>query len=57
MLDREFCPSCIPDPLFVPIVGIDGQIFYFQPGTLEVLRDCPKVTQVPGGILCEELGM
>ncbi|OCH92096.1 hypothetical protein OBBRIDRAFT_475629 [Obba rivulosa] len=56
MLDHELDSSSTPDPLYVPIVGIDGQIFYFQPGTMEILRDCPRVAQVPGGILCEELG-
>ncbi|EMD38224.1 hypothetical protein CERSUDRAFT_152945 [Gelatoporia subvermispora B] len=56
MINREINPPCTPDPLYLPIVGINGQIFYIQPATMEVLRDCPKVAQAPGGILCEELG-
>ncbi|KAF7800294.1 hypothetical protein EIP86_011542 [Pleurotus ostreatoroseus] len=60
MLDRELYPRMTPDPLFVPIhgiVGIGGDMtFYWQPATMEVLRDRPSAAQVRGGILCEELG-
>ncbi|GJE96414.1 DEAD/DEAH box helicase [Phanerochaete sordida] len=56
MMQRELQPGVIPDPLYVPLHGIDGSVFYFQPATMEVLRECPTVAQTRGGILCEELG-
>ena len=57
MIQREVNPGSIPDPVYVPIVGIDGTTFFLQPATLEILRDRPSQSQIPGGILCEELGM
>ncbi|KAF7295657.1 Helicase C-terminal domain-containing protein [Mycena indigotica] len=45
-----------PDPLFLPVKGMNAQEFYFQPGTMEVLIERPKVDSARGGILCEELG-
>ncbi|KII88156.1 hypothetical protein PLICRDRAFT_175794 [Plicaturopsis crispa FD-325 SS-3] len=57
MMQREHSPRDIPDPLYVPIVGMTGQdTFYLQPAHMEVLRDRPRVTQNRGGVLCEELG-
>ena len=56
MIQRELQPGSIPDPLYVPLYGLGGTNFYFQPATMEVLRDCPTVAQTRGGILCEELG-
>ena len=55
-MQRELQPGVIPDPLYVPIHGIDGSNFYFQPATMEVVHDRPTVAQTRGGILCEELG-
>jgi hypothetical protein len=45
-----------PDPLFIPIVGIDGQQFHLQPAKMLILKGAPKVSPTRGGILCEELG-
>lgn len=56
MLQKELLHSHIPDPLYVPMRGIDDKIFYFQPATMEVLASPPKVWQSCGGILCEEMG-
>lgn len=57
MLVREQEHRRIPDPLYVPLSGLDNKTFFFQPATLEVLSECPHVTEYSGGILCEELGM
>ncbi|KAA1469224.1 hypothetical protein DENSPDRAFT_795695 [Dentipellis sp. KUC8613] len=56
MLQKELQPVDIPDPLYIPLSGLDGSVFYLQPGTMELLKDQPMVSQVKGGILCEELG-
>lgn len=56
MIQKETCPSDIPDPLFISIVGIDGREFYLQPSTMEILQERPIVQQNRGGVLCEELG-
>lgn len=56
MLQKELDPRDVPDPLFIPLVGVNGEEFYFQPGTMEILRERPMVAPNRGGILCEELG-
>lgn len=56
MIQKETCPVDIPDPLFIPIIGIDGREFYMQPATMEILQERPMVQQNRGGVLCEELG-
>ena len=56
MISREIHEKSVPDPLYIPIVGIDGTTFYLQPATMEILCDRPHVEQAHGGILCEELG-
>lgn len=56
MLQKELDLVDIPDPLFVPIVGVDSTTFYLQPATMEVLAERPLVSPTRGGILCEELG-
>ncbi|KAH9950194.1 SNF2 family N-terminal domain-containing protein [Amylocystis lapponica] len=56
MMAREVRKDTVPDPVYIPIKGIDGGIFHLQPTTMEILRECPRVEQARGGILCEELG-
>lgn len=56
MVQREMHSDIILNPLYVPIHGLDGRIFYLQPATMEILQSCPTVSQNRGGILCEELG-
>ena len=56
MIEREINPRNAPDPHFIPLTGMDGKVFYFQPARMEVLRERPVVTQNRGGVLCEELG-
>ncbi|TFY64960.1 hypothetical protein EVJ58_g2267 [Rhodofomes roseus] len=56
MLAWELEPSSAADPLYIPITGIDGAVFYLQPETFEIQQECPRVVQTRGGILCEELG-
>ncbi|EKM55021.1 uncharacterized protein PHACADRAFT_142857 [Phanerochaete carnosa HHB-10118-sp] len=56
MIQRELQPGVIPDPLYVPVYGLDNSVCYIQPATMELLRECPTVAQTRGGILCEELG-
>lgn len=56
MIQKETRPADIPDPLFIPIVGINGREFYMQPSTMEILQERPMVQQNRGGVLCEELG-
>jgi len=56
MVQKETAPSAIADPLFIPVVGLDGQEFYLQPARMEILRERPFITQNRGGVLCEELG-
>jgi hypothetical protein len=56
MIQRELYYPDIPDPLYVPITGVDGKTFYIQPAKMEILRECPVVAQNRGAILCEELG-
>lgn len=57
MLVKEISESDIPDPLYIPVSGMDKTIFYLQPATMEILRECPMVAAHHGGVLCEELGM
>ncbi|KDQ61066.1 hypothetical protein JAAARDRAFT_32059 [Jaapia argillacea MUCL 33604] len=56
MLQKELCVSEILDPLYIPLRGLDGQVFHLQPATTELLRECPLVSTTRGGVLCEELG-
>ncbi|KAJ7073880.1 hypothetical protein C8F01DRAFT_4069 [Mycena amicta] len=56
MVQKEMDLRVEPDPLFLAIKGMNGQEFYFQPGTMEVLMERPMVEPCRGGILCEELG-
>jgi len=56
MLQRELNVDPIPNPLFNPILGIDGKKFYLQPGDMEILQEMPMMASARGGILCEELG-
>ncbi|KAI0823521.1 P-loop containing nucleoside triphosphate hydrolase protein [Trametes gibbosa] len=56
MIARETNPGTIEHPLYVPMKGLDGRVFYMQPATMEILSELPRVSAVRGGILCEELG-
>lgn len=56
MLQKELYPGRAPDPLYITINGMNGEPFYLQPATMEVLRERPSVELNRGGILCEELG-
>ena len=56
MIVKEMDDSVTPDPLYIPITGLDKTVFYLQPATMEILRERPMVTTHHGGILCEELG-
>jgi hypothetical protein len=47
----------IPDPLYIPVTGMNKSVYYLQPATMEILQECPMVTAHHGGVLCEELGM
>jgi len=57
MLFKEMSESDVPDPLYIPVFGMDKTGFYLQPATMEILRECPMVAAHHGGVLCEELGM
>lgn len=57
MLFKEMSVSDVSDPLYIPVSGMDKTPFYFQPATMEILRECPMVSAHHGGVLCEELGM
>lgn len=58
MLRKELPSQSILDPAYIQVRGVGPgcEMFYLQPATLELLRDCPRVSTVRGGILCEELG-
>ncbi|KAF8077645.1 hypothetical protein FPV67DRAFT_1462505 [Lyophyllum atratum] len=56
MMQKELDPSDIPDPLFIPLLSMNRETFYMQPGTMEVLQERPTVAASQSGILCEELG-
>ncbi|KAI9466079.1 P-loop containing nucleoside triphosphate hydrolase protein [Lactarius psammicola] len=56
MIVKEMDDSVTPDPLYIPITGLDKTVFYLQPATMEILRERPMVATHHGGILCEELG-
>lgn len=59
MLERELYSVDIPDPLYIPIRGVQGVPsieFFLQPGTMEILTELSAVGRMCGGILCEELG-
>ena len=56
MMARENHVGSIEDPLYLPLHGMDGRTFYLQPATFEIVTERPRVSSVPGGILCEELG-
>ena len=38
MLAWELEPSSVTDPLYMPVTGIDGSVFYLQPETFELLQ-------------------
>ena len=57
MLDREEAKKLIDDPLYIRIDDIKGQKFFLQPSSLELHITCPRIFQIRGGFLCEELGM
>ena len=57
MLLREMSESGVHDPLYIPLTGMNESVFYLQPATMEILRECPMVAAYHGGVLCEELGM
>ncbi|KAI0707952.1 P-loop containing nucleoside triphosphate hydrolase protein [Earliella scabrosa] len=56
MAAREAFRGSVPDPLYLPIKGMDGKTFYILPATMEIVSECPRISSVRGGILCEELG-
>ncbi|KAI0313126.1 SNF2 family N-terminal domain-containing protein [Amylostereum chailletii] len=56
MLHKETGSSRISDPLYIPMVGIDKTIFFLQPASMQVLKECPMVVPARGGILCEDMG-
>ena len=56
MAAREAFRGSVPDPLYLPIKGMDGKTFYILPSTMEIVSECPRISSVRGGILCEELG-
>lgn len=47
----------VPDPLFIPLVGMDEAVSYLQPSTLELRREQPIMARGRGGFLSEELGI
>ena len=55
MLLREMSEFDIPDPLYIPVTGMNKSVYYLQPATMEILQECPMVTAHHGGVLCEEL--
>jgi hypothetical protein len=57
MVTRELDLRPIPDPLYVTGTSMNGKLFHFQPGTMEVMNDRGLVAPTRGGILCEELGI
>jgi hypothetical protein len=57
MLLGEMSESDVPDPLYIPVTGLNKTVFYLQPATMEVLRERPMVAAHHGGVLCEELGI
>ncbi|KAJ6490765.1 P-loop containing nucleoside triphosphate hydrolase protein [Mycena vitilis] len=56
MIQKESDVTDDPDPLYLPVTGMNGEQLFLQPGTLEVLLERPRVAPCRGGILCEELG-
>ena len=56
MLQKELDAQNVPDPLYISVRALDGRVFYLQPGTSEILLECPMTAPCRGGILCEELG-
>ncbi|EIW84791.1 hypothetical protein CONPUDRAFT_116969 [Coniophora puteana RWD-64-598 SS2] len=56
MIEKEASHQVVPDPLYVKMPSMRGQDMFLQPTTMEVLRECPNIAPVRGGILCEELG-
>jgi len=57
MLQKELDTRDVPDPLFITVKDVDDNVFYIQPGTMEILKERPMTTPCRGGILCEELGV
>ncbi|KAI0306693.1 P-loop containing nucleoside triphosphate hydrolase protein [Multifurca ochricompacta] len=56
MLLKEMSESNVPDPLYIPVTGLNKTAFYLQPATMEILRERPMIAPHHGGVLCEELG-
>ena len=57
MLQKELDARDVQDPLFIMVKDVDDNVFYVQPGTMEILRERPMTAPCRGGILCEELGV
>ncbi len=47
----------VPDPLFIPVIGMDEAAFFLQPSTLELRKEQPIMARGRGGFLSEELGI
>ncbi|KAH6894963.1 SNF2 family N-terminal domain-containing protein [Coprinopsis sp. MPI-PUGE-AT-0042] len=56
LVQHESDTHSIENPVYLPLTTLDGRLFYFQPGTMEILLEKQMVSPCRGGILCEELG-
>ncbi|KAF9261183.1 hypothetical protein L218DRAFT_980972, partial [Marasmius fiardii PR-910] len=55
MIAHESESRKIRDPLYLPLLDMNGKTFFYQPGTTEILESVSDVSS-RGGVLCEELG-
>ncbi|KAH6902291.1 SNF2 family N-terminal domain-containing protein [Coprinopsis sp. MPI-PUGE-AT-0042] len=56
LVQHESDTHSIENPVYLSLTTLDGRLFYFQPGTMEILLEKQMVSPCRGGILCEELG-
>ncbi|KAJ3516660.1 hypothetical protein NLJ89_g1000 [Agrocybe chaxingu] len=48
MLQKELDLQDVPDPLYILVQTMEGKQFYLQPGTMEVLQECPVTVPCTG---------
>ncbi|KIY61505.1 hypothetical protein CYLTODRAFT_495226 [Cylindrobasidium torrendii FP15055 ss-10] len=56
LIMKEKSCADIDNPLYLRLTSRNGNVFYYQPGTMTFRLEKPVTSPAAGGILCEELG-
>lgn len=55
ILRRELLPGMLVDPEVVELVSVDGSPYYFDQSSCSISPYAPKMPDVAGGIICEDM--